>query len=883
MTIRNAIGGFLFSLSFSFLMNTLSFAMDDSPSEGYDPFLSEESTSPQEEFSSHPHSDWKPDLDIFTDDILAQGERTLQPNEEFPFPEERTSPELFPIIETPQVRPLPPAPPPAPAPSLPSPAAPTATPPAAPPALETAPQQQPAAPVRPATAAQAPAPGTSPIQINLPGASPEDAKILINFNNVSIVEFIRFISRASNKNFIFDDADLQFNVTIVSEEPTSITNVMTALMQVLRVHGLSLIEQGNNIVIHSNKLVNQVSQVVAEGVPVTPETQSADMVTRVFRLNTLDAEKAAVIIQPLISEGALVEVLKETGHIIVTDLTTNVEKIGQLIRSLDSPTSGFTIGQYVVTNALLDSLISLSERMMAPIAEGKPLVFIAHVPSNSIFVVSTPFLVDRALAILRTLDINEGASKIFSPEELRFRGTSQEIQRRRLRPGERPGEFFPEGGGLTEEERLLLEEERLRAGLAPGVLESTSPWTLDLPTGHIERTKFYIHKLRYRRGDQIVDALGRIGLSLQESGTGNLDLISSIQSVQWLESSNALVFTGTISSIAKVKELIEEIDTPLRQVFLDMLILETTVDDSMNYGVNWGARFRDENTIGSEAFLGIQAPLLGALDAAIPGGAFDPAPLARQAGFTLGIIGRNISHCGVEFSSLGALVRAVHQKTKDNIIMNPKILVEDNTPAEIFVGINTPFQTQAIANDEGNIITTNFEFRDVGTTFRVTPLISNDNIITLDIEEESSSIANIVTAAIAANQNANPGPTTRLSRTITRVHVPDRYFLVMSGMMQDDFVRGRLQVPCLGGIPILGALFSEKNLEGHKRNLMLFIRPQIIDTDQDIDDITRHNQDLYRVKNRTKKMWKYEVEEALDMLNIKEPDVSLHDTEQFNP
>lgn len=713
-----------------------------------------------------------------------------------------------------------------------------------------------------------------------PQAAPSNP-ILINFNNVSMIEFIRFISRISNKNFIFNDADLDFSVTIVSEEPATVENIMAVLMQVLRVHGLSLNEQGNNILVHNNKAVTGISEVVAEGLPYTNKQRDSELITQVFGLNTLDAEKAAAIIQPLISEGALVEGLKETNQVIVTDIAVNVSKIGLLIKSLDAPNSGLILGQYVVINALLDSLINLAERVMEPIAEGKPIVFVAHAPSNSVFVVSTPFLVDRALAVLRNLDINIGVTRIFSGDSLRFGGTSQELQNRAgggVGPGgNEPGQGGTEGslGGLFGPGGI--------GGLPYGTLESRSPWSSDLPAGHIERTKFYIHKLRYRKGDQLVDALGRVGLSLQETGAGNLDLVATIQSIQWLEASNSLVFTGTIDAVAKVKELIEEIDTPLRQVFIEMLIINTTLDDSLTYSVNFGSRFDTHNsTFGTQAFLTQTAPLAAALDTAVPNSAVNITGLARQQGYQLGIIGRNVSHGGLSFDTVAALVSAFHDKDKIEIIMNPKLLVEDNQTAEIFVGINTAFQISSITNDFGQIITNNFEFRDVGTLLRVTPLISNNDIVTLDIREEVSSVTTTPTVNSSLS-NISPGPTTNISRTVTKVHVPNKYFLVMSGMIQDSYERRRKQVPCLGGAPLIGALFSDKNLIDAKRNLMIFIRPQIVDSVDDIDNLTRHEQDIYRNKCRSKKMWKYEVEEALDLLNIKCPDVSLHDDEQFNP
>lgn len=762
---------------------------------------------------------------------------------------------------------------------------------------------------------------TEETQKNAEGAKPapqaaapeENNGILINFNNVNVVEFIRFISRITNKNFIFDDADLNFNVTMVSEEPTSIENIMTGLMQTLRVHDLLLMEQGNNLIIHKNPNVNQISEVQADSIPETAALKNTEIVTRVFRLNTLDVEKASGMIKPLVSAGAIIEVIGQTSHIVVTDIKTNVDKIGQLLKSLDSPATGLTIGQYVVVNALLDSLINLAEKIMEPIAENKQLVFVPHTPSNSIFIVSTPFIVERTLAVLRNLDINIGETRIFTPDSLKFTGTSQVRQPASTPLGATPGIETPgtttgssetaptappvappnqplnaeeQENALRQIETLLREGKTLNEAHAAvtkqGSLESTSPWSTNLPSGHIERTKFYIHKLRFRKGDQIAEALAKIGASLQESGSSNLDLISSIQSLQWLEASNSLVFTGTVSSISKVKELIEEIDTPLRQVYLEMLLLDTTIDESLNYGVNMGARFNNGNTAGSEAFLSANNSLAAALDTAIPNGALDATQLARTIGYNLGIVGRNVTRCGVEFSSIGALVSALHDKNKDNIVLNPKLLVEDNATAEIFVGINAPFKTQSIANDQGSTITNNFEFRDIGTRVKVTPLISNNDVVTLEIEEEVSSVAD--TAGLAGSLiNDQAGPTTKKSNTTTKVHVPNRFFLVMSGMIQDEQIRRRQQVPCLGGVPVIGALFSDKRMRDQKRNLMIFIRPVIIDTEEEIDEITRNEQNAWNEKFRTKPMWKYEVEEALDLLNLKEPEVSLHDSEIRNP
>lgn len=788
---------------------------------------------------------------------------------------------------------------------------------------------------------------------NTPRMTTEQAAprtILINFNNVSIIEYIRFISRISNKNFVFDESDLQFNVTIISEEPTTIENIMTALLQELRIHDLNLIEEGDNLIIHKNPKVNGISRVVVGDTLPGFNIKDSELVTQVFRLNTLDPEKASAVLKPLTSEVALIEVIKDSNHLIVTDLVANVTRIAQLLKSIDAPNSGLVIGQYVSRLTAIDTLVPIAQQIMAPISQDQPLNFVAHTPTNSIFIVSTPFLVERTISILQYLDQDQGETRILDMNDLRMgktniiprSGTSllpettTPAQPQILRtpagqwapgtegnwtfkpqpeatiaPGAAPSSTPPQGRWSRDADGnwIFTPGEPGEPG-APGSLEPRGRWTRDkdgnwvyeleagenfnpdrlsrqfqgratLPGGAEKKSKFYIQKLLYRRGDSIERILRQIADSLQQNERGNEDLISTLRSVQWLDTSNSFIFSGSPEAIAKARELVLEIDTPMRQVLIEMLILETTITDSLNYGVAYGTRFGGGNVSGSQGFNPGASPLVGALGTTglnslgqvigtttglpfVPNG----TNLANGSGFNLGVIGQKITHCGREFGSIGGLVNALHDRARDKVIMNPKLLSEDGAPAEIFVGINTPFRTQSISNDFGSVITSNFEFRDIGTTFKVTPYIGNGDIVTLDISEEVSTVvAGLITNASTAS--TSPGPTTRTSRTTTRVHIPDNYFLIISGMMQDAEHRDRAQVPCLGGVPFLGAGFSSKTNTDDKRNLLLFIRPQIVDTEDEIQEITKHQQDIFKIKMCKKNMLEYETVEALDLFNIK--------------
>lgn len=654
--------------------------------------------------------------------------------------------------------------------------------------------------------------------------------IIINFDNIHMVEYIRFISRITNKNFIFDENDLDFTVTILSEEPTTIDNAMTSLLQELRIHQLLLTEQGNQLIIHKNPQMNSSSTIITDG---TSEGCSAEILTQVFHLNTLEPERATAVIRPLISANAIMDYIPQTQHLIVTDLRCNITQIARLLKHLDSPTGGLVIGQYVAVGSDLDKLQTLAQQIMAPLAKNIPLTMVASRPSNSLFIISTPFLVEKCLAILQYLDHKQNKTGIL---ELDHNDLPQ-------------GENRPSGTEIS--------SGNTPTPSSPSSTVGTSP-SHSRPT--YKPSQFYIHRLQYRQGDAILSQIKQIAASLQQVKEHE-DFIATIHTGEWLRDAKSLVFSGHSDNIDKVKYLIEELDLPRRQVYIETLIINTTVDDSLNYSVNWAAQFHGDNFSGAEAFNS------GAnLNKILSQG--DGKHLANGAGFSLGVIGQKIVHkgLGLEFGSIGALLNALHENHISNILLSPKIVTEDNIPAQFFVGVNTPFKTQSFVSENGDIITSNFEFRDVGTYLQVTPHLHNSDIITMEVFQERSDLI----SAPATNANARNviGPTSRKNSTKTTVHVPSGYFVIISGLIENDSRKIKKQVPCLGSIPFLGALFKDKTTSDSQRNLMIFIRPLIIDTDDEYQNLTQQQQKVFKVKNTTPKDWVQEVDEALDFLNL---------------
>ncbi len=658
---------------------------------------------------------------------------------------------------------------------------------------------------------------------------PDD--FLINFNNLNIVEVIRFVSRISGKNFIFDEEELDFTVTIVSEEPTSVQNVMAALLQVLKIHDLQLIEQGNNFLIHKNPNVQRPSRIVADGADEDDERDATTLVTRVFRLERVPAASLSIIIRSMTSADALVQTLDETNHLVITDLASNVSRVASFIRAIDGPGGQLDVGQYVVRNTHMVALIQLSDKILKSIAQNDPLELIEHKPTDSIFIISTPYMVERAMSILQMLDLTDNESRIMSLKDL---------------------VYDPE---MDSDMAIPTDDKR---------------WADALPSNDIQNTGFEFYKLQYRTADTIQSALEQIGESISTTVNFNPDILSAIDSVQAIEESNMLVFTGTTAAIAFVKDFISKIDVPLRQVFIEMLLLDTSIDKSLEFGVDWGAGYSGgANGAGTIGFLGPSSPVPSALDSLGTG----TATISNATeGFSAGALGKVLTHNGNAFTSLSGFIKAVQTDSDVNVVMNPKIIAEDNTPAEVFVGINTRFKTESVANESGDLVTTNFEFRDVGSRLRVTPLLGNSNIITLIIEQDLSSGLGDVSTTSATDEEL--GPVTKQIQTTTRVHIPDKQFLVMSGMITEERTRGKTSVPCLGGLPVAGSAFARNKYRSNKRNLMIFIRPQIVDTEQEIARLTKNQRDLFKNKSRKRKKWEFEVESGLDILNLKRAKVT---------
>src|SRR3990167_3878626 len=359
--------------------------------------------------------------------------------------------------------------------------------------------------------------------------------------------------------------------------------------------------------------------------------------------------------------------------------------------------------------------------------------------------------------------------------------------------------------------------------------------------------EFYIYKVQYHQGLEIQDAIKNIAIDLRSYPESSSDLAKTIGSMQWVQSTNSILYSGSEEGISQLTTLLKSLDVPKKQVFIEVLVIETDVKSGLEFGLEWagGGQYKNKLGFGTGNFPALGqscfANTMQQISATNTPTGIDQFPIGR--GFDLGVIGDIILHKGKSYLTLGSLVSALQVEGDTTIILNQKIITQDNKLSSIFVGDNIPF-TGSVVQIVGSSQQTssNIEYRDVGVKLNITTLLGDGDIITLDIAEEITEARDDIFHSVA---NVNGILTTKTDMA-TQVHVPDKSFLVLSGMIRNTKKHRKSGLPCLGGLPMVGAAFSKTKTDEEKRNVIIFVRPQIVHSQDNYRNITVVQEDQFK-------------------------------------
>ncbi|WP_171005736.1 hypothetical protein [Candidatus Rhabdochlamydia sp. T3358] len=359
---------------------------------------------------------------------------------------------------------------------------------------------------------------------------------------------------------------------------------------------------------------------------------------------------------------------------------------------------------------------------------------------------------------------------------------------------------------------------------------------------------FFVYKVQYHSGMELEQSLKKIAVDMRNQSNAPLKLVNAIQSLQWVKATNSLLCSGDPETLYSLRKLIDSLDTPLRQVFIEVLVIETDAKKGMDFGLQWSTGVQHQNRLGlgvsnfSPAHsTGSFANTMQSISPTNPPSSL--SQLALAPGFNLGVIGDIIMHKGKSFLSLGTLVSALQTDGNSTIVLNQKIITQDNKNSTIFVGDNIPFTGSVVQTvGQSQQLTANVEYRDIGVSLSITPRLGEDEVISLEIHQE---ITESLDQNVMHTQNTANGIRTTKTNMSTHAHVPDQHFLIVSGMIRNAKSQHKTGVPCLGGLPVVGAMFSRTLKSDEKRNIVIFVRPYIIRSFEEYRKLTEKQEKIF--------------------------------------
>ncbi len=565
--------------------------------------------------------------------------------------------------------------------------------------------------------------------------------VSIDFNNVDINVFIKFISELTGKNFVIDQR-VRGKVTIISPAKISVSEAYQVFESVLEVHGYATVPSGKvtKVIPSPEARSKNIETRVKEGTGSSHDK----IVTQLIPLKYAAPNDIKRIFTPLVSKSSVVLAYAPTNTLIITDVLSNITRLLKLIKSIDIPGVGKKITIIPVENAEASKLVSLlgtvfkstSAKTKKNVGD-RQTTFVADDRTNTIILVASEDDAKRIKNLVKILD-------------------------------------------------------------------------METPRG---KEKIHVFYLENAAAEEIVKVLNQLPQKAAKAKKGKkaAPVISDKVKITADKATNSLIIMADRDDYLTLEEIIKKIDIPRAMVYIEALIMEVNVDKDFKLGTEWST--------GGTTDIGNKEAIVGSGfrtdDSILSFNAATGAPVL-PAGMALGLFGESINIAGISFPSISAVVRA-YKKDKDiHILSTPQIMTMENEKAKIYVGKNIPFQTKSTTtnNDTFN----SFEYKDVGKTLEITPLISKGRMVQL----------NIVLEATALESSTDFRPTT-LKRTVnTTVIIRDGHTIVIGGLIDDSFSLTEYKVPCLGDIPAFGRLFSSTAKGNRKTNLFVFLTPRVV-------------------------------------------------------
>jgi type IV pilus assembly protein PilQ len=344
---------------------------------------------------------------------------------------------------------------------------------------------------------------------------------------------------------------------------------------------------------------------------------------------------------------------------------------------------------------------------------------------------------------------------------------------------------------IAERERQQIEANKQIAELAPLVSEFI--------------------RIRYAKASEVV---GLFQAGSEEGGT----LISSRGSVIVDQRTNSLIVTDTAAKLAEIRDLIELVDIPVRQVMIEARIVIAQTDLTKNLGIEWGGGYlnNDGDDIISisgdtQNVVSLNESVINGETASLdyPGALLVDLGVASNSGFAVGFTSNDLF--------LTAELSALEAAGDGEVVSQPKVITGDKQQANIKSGTEIPYQESSASGE------TTTSFKDAVLELDVTPSITPDDRIMLDLQINQDSVGDLVPSG-----RGGFIPSIDTTELNTQVLVGNGETVVLGGIFKTEKLQTINKVPFFGDIPYIGAFFRSESNNNTKTETLIFITPRIL-------------------------------------------------------
>jgi len=620
-----------------------------------------------------------------------------------------------------------------------------------------------------------------------PAAAAAQGGIALNFKDASLDVVLEHLSETAGF-VVVKDAAVDGRVSIVSRQPLTADEAVELLNTVLKDKGYTALRTGRTLKIVALGDAKKANVPVQAGTDPALLQPSDRLVTQVMPLRMVDAVKLKADLAPLVPAYADLSANASSNSLIMTDTVTNVRRVMEIVKALDSHMQGVTevkvfplkyasaTSAAKLVNEVFKEDTSTSQQSVSPFgAFGR--FRMPGMPGGPGGDSGASGDTSRAAKVKASADDRSNTVVVSGPSEV-LKVVESVMQNL---------DSNPQSEKAVMEYRL----KNSKAATLKTVLNDLFTDRSSTRTGTTGTTS--TARTRGTQGGQTGPMWGPAQAAVSDtSALAALDMAGQVY-VAADSDSNTLLVMAPSKFFKRIREIIAELDRSVPQVLIKVLLAEVTHTDKTDLGAEFSVLNLRASGNGDKLFT-------------------DFGVAAEKDGMQLKLLESNVT----------ATLRALQKVGQLNVLSRPYILASDNQQAKITVGKEVPFVTQNRTTDTSQTITS-YEYKDIGIILTVTAHINPDGLVILDVAPEVSELT---------------GETVTISETLTlpvyatrtassRVGIRDGQTIVIGGLMEDKKTDTISKVPLLGDIPWIGALFRRTIKDISKTELLIFLTPHV--------------------------------------------------------